>query len=126
MATWRRKAIESFPELREDLNDRKFTIYMLFFELLPLSRKAHRGGNRKLLQTIYGFSQWCAEQRTGDVNTKAALAFYEHLFDEPELWERVASYLSTEKIRAYWPLIAAHQDPERLMALRKFLGKKAP
>jgi hypothetical protein len=126
VATWRRNAIESFPALRRKLNDPHFTIYMLFFELLPMSREARRKGETKTLQSIYGFAAWCAAQPTSDINTAAAVAFYEHLFDEPELWEKVASYLSPEAIRGYWPLVEARLEPKQLQALPKFLGRRAP
>jgi len=35
MAVWRRKALELFPELRNDLNSNKYAPYNLFVELLP-------------------------------------------------------------------------------------------
>ena len=126
MATWRQKAIESFPSLRQDLNDPEFSIYMLFFELLPMSREAHCRGETKLLDTIYGFAEWCANQKAGDLSNAAGVAFYEHLFDRPELWEKVVDRLSPQLVRACWPLWERRLEPDRLKELRKLLARKAP
>ncbi len=43
MANWRRKALALFPELRYDVQLPEFTIYSLFFELLPMSRRGGPG-----------------------------------------------------------------------------------
>ena len=126
MSAWRRKAIENFPVLQQDLNDPEFTIYMLFFELLPMSREAHRHGRTRELEKIYRFAEWCAAQHDDNLQNAAAVAFYEHLFDERELWEKVAPWLGSQFIRRYWPLWEYQLDVEQLKALRKFLGRKAP
>ena len=41
MAAWRRRALEHFPQLRAELQDSDYSIYMLFFDLLPVVREAH-------------------------------------------------------------------------------------
>jgi hypothetical protein len=51
MSLWRRKALESFPGLRAELTQPRgeFSIYMLWFELLPMVRAAHRDGDSNRL-----------------------------------------------------------------------------
>jgi hypothetical protein len=36
-----------------------FSIYMVFFDLLPRVRKAHQEGDTETLRRIYGFAEWC-------------------------------------------------------------------
>jgi hypothetical protein len=93
MATWRRRAIEDFPDLRVALNDPGYTIYRLFFDLLPAVRTAHREADDVRLTTIYGYATWCARQRSKDLWNAAGVAFYEHLFDEPWMSPSVPPWL---------------------------------
>ena len=57
MSTWRRKAIESFPDLRWEFEQVDTTIYEVFFELLPRVRDAHARGDLEVLRRIYEFAQ---------------------------------------------------------------------
>ena len=99
MATWRRKALAAFPELRRWLNthdDTHYTYYTLFFDLLPMSRDAHASGDATTLRAIYEFAEWCLSQRNraDDLYNAALVAFYEHLFDEQEDWAKVLPWLT--------------------------------
>ncbi|HEX6664814.1 MAG TPA: hypothetical protein VF025_14170 [Gaiellaceae bacterium] len=78
MAVWRRKALEALPELRRELNDKReiFSIYALWFELVPLAKRAHDDGDQRLLDRIYDFALWCYRQRSGDLSNSVAVAFY--------------------------------------------------
>ena len=82
MSVWRRKAIESFPELRDELQDPEFTPMMVMFELLPMVCNAHRDGNDALARKIYQYTEWCARQRPAILWNAAFVGFYEHLVDE--------------------------------------------
>ena len=104
MSTWRRKALELFPTLRRELNDREYTIYMLYFDLLPMVREAHDEDDRNLLRRIYGFAAWCFDQKAKDLWNSAAVAFYEHLFDQRKYWSLVLPWLSPKVITECWPL----------------------
>ncbi len=84
MSVWRRKALELFPDERPYIQDGETTIYQLFFLLLPRCRQAHKNGNTKELEKIYGFAEWCFRQRAQNMWNAAGVAFYEHLGDEPE------------------------------------------
>jgi hypothetical protein len=106
MSVWRRKAIESFPDLRRELNDRREieNIYGLWIEyLLPLWRDAHRSGNDEVLDRVYGYADWCSQQRAKDLWNSTAVCFYEHILDEGS-WETVLPRLSDPTIRDMWGL----------------------
>ena len=105
MSTWRRKAIEAFPELRRELGakDEIYSVYALWFELLPLAQQAHRDGDDELLRRIYGYAKWCSRQQ-GDLGNAVGVAFYEHLFDEAWMRPLVVRWLDEQVISDDRPL----------------------
>src|SRR5690242_11221551 len=73
---------------------------MVFFDLLPRVRIAHQNGDVEMLRRIYGFAEWCFEQKAKDMWNAARVAFYEHLFDDhPSLWAEVVQWLSPQVIK---------------------------
>ena len=122
MAVWKRKAIEDFPELRQDLQDAAFTPYMLFFELLPMVRAAHETENSVLLRKLYGYAAWCMDQNAEDLWNAAGVCFYEHLFDMSKHdWPKIIPWLSPTVIHACWSLWEARLDPPELEKLRQLI-----
>lgn len=113
MAVWRRKALASFPQLRSDLHDRKYSYYMLFFDLLPMVRDAHATEDRVTLTAIYEFAAWCLAlgRRAPDLSNAAVVAFFEHLFDNEEDWDRVLPWLNREVIDECWDLWGEYRRP---------------
>lgn len=105
MSTWRRKAIEMFPDLREDFQQANSTIYDVFMELLPRCREAHAAGKIDELEKIYSFATWCARQKEKDLWNAAGVSFYEHIVDcreareemcrwvEPDIFHRISGLL---------------------------------
>ena len=118
MAAWRRKALESFPQFRRELNDPGFSIYMLYFELVPLVRQAHKDADERTLHEIYGFANWCFEQHNGELRNATGVAYYEHLFDDWSLRHDVAKWITPEIERSCWCLWELRLESEKLLALR--------
>ena len=104
MAVWRHRALTLFPELRPDLMYRSYNVYWLFFELLPMARKAFDSNDTTMLRRIFGFAEWCAGQTAKDLWNSAGVAFYEHLFDRPAYSERVVKWLSPRVVYTHWEL----------------------
>jgi hypothetical protein len=105
MSVWRRKALALFPELKDSLHARGYSVYQLYFDLLPLERAAHGRGDHEMLRRIYGFAEWCLSQSAKELWNSAGVCFYEHLLDEPDLWESVIPWLSPEvvpKVGGLW------------------------
>ena len=127
MAAWRRKALETFPELRHELSDARevFSANALWFELLPLARDAHREENADLLHRIYGFAEWCHRQ-TGELSNAVAVSFYEHLFDERWMRPLVSRWLTAEIVRDIRPLWKAHLGPEEMREVDEVLRRGSP
>ena len=105
MANWRRKFLTFFPDLRHEAERPDFTIYTAFFRLLPHVRTAHQDREVETLQRIYGFAEWCFEQKAKDLWNAAGVAFYEHLFDSHRsLWPEFVQWLSPRVIEGCWGL----------------------
>src|SRR5262245_57598921 len=113
MAAWRRRALETFPELRQDLNDPDLTIYQLFFDLLPAVRSAHERRDEEDLRRIYDYAAWAF--MVPEHMNAVAVSFYEHLLDGPvPEMKDVARRLSLTIIEAIWPLWEDRLDADRL------------
>ena len=124
MAAWRRCALELFPQLGQELNDGEYSVYMLFFDLEPLLRKAHDAGDTQLLQNIYGFAEWSSQQTDKDLWNAAGVAFYEHLFDYPAYSERVITWLSPSVVYTHWQLWVARVSPDEWARVCPLLESK--
>jgi hypothetical protein len=126
MAAWRRRALELFPQLRRELNDSEYTIYLLFFDLKPMLRDAHDAGDTELLRHIYGFAEWCSHHSAKALWNAAGVAFYEHLFDYPEYSDRVIPWLSASVVYTHWHLWEAMVSSDEWARVRPLLeGKRA-
>jgi hypothetical protein len=121
MAIWKRKALAVFPELTDELRQGDFTVYQLFFELVPLVKAAHRQGNIDTLRRSYGFAEWCLSQDSKDLWNSAGVAFYEHLFDEEALWLEVIPWLSPNVIAQVGGLWELMLKPDKYRKLLEVL-----
>jgi hypothetical protein len=124
MELWRQKAINYFPDLEQELLDEDYSYYMVFFDLLDLL-KIHRRGNKNDLEHLYEYAEWCLTQSDDDIINAVRVAFYEHLFDEREDWERVIPWLSKDVIESCWPLWEERYDDDKIEELRRFLRHKS-
>lgn len=126
MATWRRRAIELFPDLRPDLSRPDYTISLLFFDLHAAVREAHRVHDDERLAAIYGFAEWCARHESQPLWNAAGVAFYEHVFDEPSLAEAVAAWLPSDIRAKHLGLWEARLAPEAFAHVKKVLATVTP
>lgn len=125
MANWRRKVIALFPDLRRDVQRRDFTVYMVFFELLPAVRRAHQEDDVDKLRRIYAFAEWCFRQKAKDLWNAAGVAFYEHVFDDSRsLWPEVVKWLSPQVVTGCWGLWEWRLSAEELAEVRRLLAER--
>ncbi len=84
MSSWRRMALKLLPEQKFQNSQDYFSVYMIFFDLLPLVVQAHQLQDEDLLQRIYKYAEWCWAQKdkSSDTYNAVCVAFYEHLVDE--------------------------------------------
>lgn len=83
MASWRRKALETFPE-RHDMLRRGDGIHTVLTELFGDLRAAYRAvpPQRDLIDRIYDFVEWCFSPKQNQaLRNAAAVSFYEHVPD---------------------------------------------
>jgi hypothetical protein len=123
LANWRRKVVALFPDLRQDVQRPDFSIYMVFFELLPRVREAHQDGEIETVRRIYGFAEWCFEQKAKDMWNAAGVAFYEHLFDSHRsLWSEFVRWLSPRVVQGCWRLWEWRLSEADLTEVRKLVA----
>jgi hypothetical protein len=84
MAAWRRKALQAFPSLRNDLNNPQYNTYGLFLDLLIAAHSATRAGRTQELSKILAFAEWCLKQKAKELWNPAGVVFFEDLFDGPD------------------------------------------
>jgi hypothetical protein len=126
MSAWRRRALEAFPDLRASVESSDTTLMLFFFELGGEAARAHRIEDERRLDAIYSFAEWCARQPEEELWNPAGVGFYEHVFDEPDIRERVAPWLP-EDIRAehegLWKLML---NPKDFAAVKRMLRRISP
>jgi hypothetical protein len=121
VSAWRRRAIESFPELHSALSDPEevFSVYALWFELLPMVKEAHRADDGDLLDRIYDYAEWSIQQQ--ELCNAVAVAFYERLLDEAWMRPLVATRLSARVVSEVRPLWAERLAPSELAAVERLM-----
>ncbi len=125
MANWRRKALALFPNLRRDIERPETTIYTVFF-LLPHVARVIASGDLQLLQGMFGFAEWCAEQQAKDLWNAAGVCFYEHLFDGTNWPYRgeVVKWLSPRMIADCWGLWKAWLPAEKFAEVERLISQR--
>ena len=83
VSVWRRKALESFPELAKELTDDDVdSTYAMWREVfLPLTKDAYQREDADLLARIFEYAAWSARRPAKEVWNAVAVSFYEHVFD---------------------------------------------
>jgi hypothetical protein len=113
-----------FPDLRREAERPDFTVYSAFFDLLPRVREAHQAGDAETLRRVYGFAEWCAEQKAKDLWNAAGVAFYEHLFDSHRsLWPEFVRWLSPRVVADCMGLWEWRLSAEDLAEVRRLLAE---
>lgn len=119
MSAWRRKVIEFFPDLRQEIESQELTIHQVFFELLPRCREAHDRGDTAELKRIYEFADWCASQKAKDLWNAAGVAFYEHLADSKQTLEAMPKWVRRSVFENIAGLLEERVGPQRVAELRR-------
>ncbi len=119
MSTWRRKALELFPDIRNEIQHGDTTIYTVFFHLLPRCREAHQLHHQDELKKIYGYAQWCFEQKSKDLWNAAGVAFYEHLGDYGETRDEMHRWVKPETFERVSGLLEFMMGQKKFVELRK-------
>ncbi|MFN8441739.1 MAG: hypothetical protein U0175_13250, partial [Caldilineaceae bacterium] len=73
-----------------------FSIYQLFFDLLPIAYEAHIKQDWNTLDRIYQYAEWCwIQNRAPDIQNAVAVAFYEHLVDTAASNRDIPNYIKS-------------------------------
>lgn len=98
MSSWRRMALELLPEQKFQNSRDYFSVYIIFFDLLPLAVRAHQANDEDLLRRIYMYAEWCWTQKdkSSDTYNAVCVAFYEHLVDEDITCQTIPVWIKPE------------------------------
>jgi hypothetical protein len=123
VSVWRRKALESFPELARELtaDDVDSTYAMWRDVFLPLTNDAYQREDADLLARIFDYAAWSARCPAKQVWNAVAVSFYEHLFDvarTPRWIDCVAKLTPRDVINDVWMLWEDQLSEGELRRLR--------
>jgi hypothetical protein len=83
---------------------------------LPV-RDAHERADTQELQRIYDYARWCFHQKAVALWNAAAVAFYEHLVDEPTTRGQIPRWLQPDVFDGCRGLFEARLEPEQFREL---------
>ena len=124
MSTWRRKAIECLPELKKEFGRDKATIYEVFSEMISAAVKAHLEKDKEKLQKIYGFAEWCFQQKDKDLWNAAGVAFYEHLGDHEATRNEIHLWVKPNIFTAIRGLLELRLDSKEMKKIELLYSNK--
>ena len=98
MSKWRKVALEFFPDRRFQNSRDYFSVYMIWFDLLPSTVSAHELNDTDTLQKVYKYAEWCWTQKgkSSETYNAVCVAFYEHLVDEEVTCEAIPVWIKPE------------------------------
>ena len=98
MSAWRKVALEKLPEFRKII-DAAETPGMLWIDLLLKFEDAYEEPvDQALVRRVYQYASWClAGSKNQDIQTAAALHFYEHLPTNEKIRRDMANHLTREE-----------------------------
>ena len=128
MSTWRRKALEAFPELREELTEPHEieSVYSLWFELLPMARSADDDGDTDLLRRIYEYAHLVSAAPSKELWNPVGVAFLEHLFDDATeaRMRDVLAWLADDVVQDVWGLWQWRLEGDKVEIVRRLLREQ--
>lgn len=125
MSTWRKKAMETAPELHKDFQDPELSPYTVFSELLALLEQAHVDNNTDRIQKIYDYAAWCSRQKDQKLWNAAGVSFYEHLADNELVFSQFTKWVTKEIYFEHRNLLDHRFDDNKMKQLDKFYGWKS-
>ena len=125
MSTWRQKAIECAPELKQEFNASDLTPYTVFMELLPITRQAHIDKDDARLEKIYNYAEWCSKQKDEKLWNAAGVSFYEHLCDYDETFSGFTNWIKKEIYLDIRDLLNQRFDDDKMKKLDDYYGWKS-
>jgi hypothetical protein len=99
---WYKKGKEVFPDIiyGDGLFHYVSSIYGLWFDLLPLTRNAHKKEDDTFLKKVYDFAEWCYFSREEGNSNAVMVSFYEDLVDNDETMRKMVKWVSMDIVKA--------------------------
>lgn len=123
MSTWRRKAMEAAPDIRDRL-DAAWSPMSAWIELQLYFEKAVKGGDMAAARRVMACARYCLVAPSADVRTAVAVAFIEHLAQEKEVRERLPELISAQEARDWREIMVYHSDDRTVAAVIEACRKR--
>ncbi|OZI38045.1 hypothetical protein CAL29_06750 [Bordetella genomosp. 10] len=123
MSTWRRKAIEAVPELRDRI-EQSWSPMAAWIELRSLFEQAMKNGDIQRARRIMDYARYCLAAPNADVNTAVAVGFIEHLADDEATRARLPELISVREFNDWREIMSYHADDQVLESLNAAFRSK--
>ena len=124
MSSWRQKAIDIAPELKNEFEDPDLSPYTVFSEFLSLLQEAHINKDTERLKKIYDYAEWCSKQKEQKLWNSVGVSFYEHLTDNDLLYSQFTKWIKKDIYFVIRGLLERRLNDEKLKHLDKHYGWK--
>ncbi|NTF06363.1 hypothetical protein G6L37_09325 [Agrobacterium rubi] len=116
MSTWRRKAIEAAPDIRDKI-EQAWSPMAAWIELRLLFDDSVRSGDMEKSRRIIDYARYCLSAPDKEVNTAVAVGFIEHLADDEWVRNRLPELITAQDAREWREILAYHSDAHVVDAL---------
>jgi hypothetical protein len=107
LSTWRRKAIEAIPEMRDEI-EQAWSPMALWIDICLPFKQAVVDGNMEYARRIMSYARYCLDSPSIDVRTAVALGFIEHLAEGKTVRDALPLLMTLEEIRGLRSIMAYH------------------
>lgn len=114
MSAWRRAALGCLPSRHREAIERNEDVGMLWVDLWLAFTEAHlEPVDEETIRGVYEFAGWCVgESHNDDIQTTAALHFYEHLPTDKRVRERLPEHMTRQEFLGFTDVFKYHLSPE--------------
>jgi len=126
MSQWRRKAIESVPLLKPEIEEANNPMALwIEFHFQLENAYEQESSQDELIKQIYVYAHWCLwEARNDDIFTAVVYGFYEHVLTHKKIRQDLPNQMSRKDFLALDGYLAYHLTEEEFRVYKaQFLAE---
>ena len=106
MQEWKRKALESLPEIKDDILESDNPMYLWIMIVLAFDEAYEKPRNESFIKRVYDYEEWCSAQHEGEtaeehLPTCVVTVFWEHIPTNQAAREDMPRWFSLEDVLTY-------------------------
>ena len=127
MSTWRRKAIEFFPEMKSFI-EQSDTPGCLWLEIYSLLKSAVEESNDSFIQNVLKYLTWCTSDAAGhssnNIHQAVSCGFLEDIGNNKKLWPYFNQWFNKAQFEQYKMVLSYGFSPDKTKELENiFYGR---